>query len=438
MFRLTNLQPFYAPADTETGGAIEKDEVKNLEQTIFEGLDDEVDDETLELPKKEAARKRDTEVSLEAGEGESEEDAEATLEDQIEEDLNSPPEAKLALMEPVRRAEILKYDPNLFKKFPYLEHAYYRDRAYTEIYPTPADAKEASEKAEALDNFQEALNGGDIGKVFSAVRQEDQQAFYKLVDNLMIDLGKVDENAQVHVIGNIGKHLVSQMLAEAQSGWHEALKHAAIILNQFLTGSSELARPTKLAREEQKNPEVDQQRQQWIAEKFDSTRTDMITRLDGKITATLNKRLDPNESMTPFVRKAAVADAKREVQALISKDTRFQSVMKAAWSRAAKSNYSKADAEYILKMYENKAANLLPTVIAKVRSEALKGSGKRSLNSSESEDEIEVRAPTKRGPVAPGRSASPSNSGSGNARERAKQVFGGKNAPSTKDFLMQD
>lgn len=431
MLRLINY-PFMSPEDG-AGSATPidgKESEQSIENFLLDDSDD--DDEALNLPAKTPKGKETLEGDSEAPEN-GEEDEETTLEDELEEELSEVPSKKLELMEPVRRAAILKEYPDLFKKFPYLEHAYYREQKYTEIFATPDDAVEASEKASALDNFESSIMGGDTAKVFQAVKDSDPNAFARLVDNLMENLGAVDEGAQIHVIRNVGTHLIGLMLQESQASGNEALKHAAIIFNQFITGSSKPAQIQKLAKDEPKD-ELSEERQQIITERFNVVRDDVITKLDSKINATLNKRLDPRDSMSEFVRDAAIAKAKRELQNVITRDTRFQNIMKQAWNRAAKSNYSRGDMDYIRQAYEAKAANLLPSIINKVRTDALKGSGKRSSSSSESDEHIEIREPQKRGPVASGRSATP-NSGNRDARERAKAIPKGM---STRDFLMAD
>jgi hypothetical protein len=134
--------------------------------------------------------------------------------------------------------------------------------------------------------------------------------------------------------------------------------------------------------------------------------------------------------MPEFVREAALGKAKRELQRVIGSDIRFQNVMKQAWAKATKSNFSRADVELIQRSYEQKAAGLLPNIITKVRSEALKGLGRKER----SDENIEVREPNKRGPVAPGRSASP-NGGNSSARSNMKSPPKGQ---SVRAFLMAD
>src|SRR6187399_1594582 len=97
-------------------------------------------------------------MSKKQDEEEGEEDGEKSKEDdelkEIEEELDGPKEEDLELMTPVRRREILAKYPKLFKDFPYLEKAYYREQQFTEVYPTIQDARAAHEKSQILDRVE--------------------------------------------------------------------------------------------------------------------------------------------------------------------------------------------------------------------------------------------------------------------------------------------
>ncbi len=418
------------PEDGGSGSVVTPTEESS--KARIEALWDDDDDEALDL-----AEADDKGPSSEETKEETTEETESEA-DEVSDELESEltiDEGKLELIEPIRRAEILKAFPEVFKKFPYLEHAYYRDQAYTEVFATPKDAVEASEKAQALDNFEQTLYSGDIKTVLESVKNDDPNAFNKIVDNMMVALGEIDENVQVHVIRNIGVHLRDLMLQESNTSGNEALKHAAVLLNQFISGSSKPAEMSRISKEEVKRDEtLDRERREFQQERHNTVRDTVITRLDKKITNTLVARLDPNESMTEFVRDAALGKAKRLVQQNIAADSRFKKVMEQAWTRAVKNGYRKEDVELINKSYENKAAALLPSIITKVRSEAMKGSTRRLKSSTD--DEVITREPQKRGPVAPGRSTTPSNSGRTDARGSAKAAQA--KGLSVKQFLMQD
>jgi hypothetical protein len=87
--------------------------------------------------------------------------------------------------------------------------------------------------------------------------------------------------------------------------------------------------------------------------------------------------------MTPYVKNAAIKDALNKVEQLISKDTRFRTVLDKLWEDAAKKNYDKAAMEKIKSACISKPRILLPSVIKTARNEALKGMGKKVNESSD-------------------------------------------------------
>ena len=405
------------------GGAAPPIENKSLSETELENyLAEDEPEETLDIPPQKADNEEaeEAEPDKEAKEADGEADeGDDSLEELLEKDFEEITEDKLDLIEPVRRAEILKKYPKLFEDFPYLQRAYYRDQKFTEFFTTPAEAQEAHEKASSLDNLDQALLTGNTEKIFRSVKQDDPEAFHRVVDNLLYDLGKVDETAQIHVIRNVGKHLIREMVQESENSNIPALKQAAILLNQFITGSSQFQPETTLAKPVTKNAELDeirQQRQQLQAEKFETIRDSIVQKLGKAIDNTIKTRLDPNNSMSDFVRDAAQRDVNVKIQEIIRKDTRFMNVMNKAWQKAAENGFTAADVEYLNKAYRNKAALILPAVLKQVRSVALRGV--RTTKS----DNQEVRDAKHRGPVAPGKSAAPTSSGQKTSVERAKEI----------------
>ena len=419
---IKGVQEIPTDAGSTGGAATTPIENKSLSETELENyLSEGEPEETLDIPPAEVVESVEGEDAPEKEAKVDEEDSEAdSLEDLLEKDLEEITEDKLDLIEPVRRAEILKKYPKLFEDFPYLQRAYYRDQKFTEFFTTPAEAQEAHEKANSLDNLDQALLTGNTEKIFRSVKQDDPEAFHRVVDNLLYDLGKVDETAQIHVIRNVGKHLIREMFQESENSNIPALKQAAILLNQFITGSSQFQPETTLAKPVTKNAELDeirQQRQQLQAEKFETIRDSIVQKLGRAIDNTIKTRLDPNNSMTDFVREAAQRDVNVKIQEIIRKDTRFMNIMNKAWQKAAENGFTAADVEYLNKAYRNKAALILPAVLKQVRSVALRGS--RVNKNSENQ---EVRDAKHSGPVAPGKSAAPNPSGHKTASERAKDI----------------
>ena len=314
------------------------------------------------------------------------------LEDELDEDDAEPDDEKLELVTPVRRKEILKAYPDLFEKFPYLEKAYYRDQQFTELFPTPKDAREAVDKAQTLDKFEQDLIAGNTEKMLLAVKSEDSNAFNKVVDNYLTTLQKVDEKAYLHVIGNTIKHTIMEMVQEARASGNEALQNAAAILNQFAFGSSKFTPPWHLSvpedtKDDSKERALAEREAKFYKQQFDTANTDLRARVDNSIRATIDAHIDPKQSMTDYVRKNASREASEQIKSLIKKDTTFNRIVDRLWDKAKENNYSRESTDKIRSAYLSKARTLLPTVIKKARNEALKGMGKRVVE--DKEDKVE-------------------------------------------------
>src|SRR6188768_1226290 len=160
---------------------------------------------------------------------------------ELEEELKEPTEEDLELTTPVRRKEILAKYPQLFKDFPYLEKAYYREQQFTEVFPTIQDARAAHEKSQILDRVEYEVLNGDITTVLEAAKSENSDAFYKIADNYLPTLKKVDSQAYYHVLGNVVKDTIITMVQEGRKLGDQGapLTAAANILNQFVFGSQQ-------------------------------------------------------------------------------------------------------------------------------------------------------------------------------------------------------
>lgn len=407
MFRqFRNIQmPLYAPTDVVAGG----DKVLSRDNILEELMkDDKSDEDVIPLedkdkkPEKKAAKKDDDkEVEDEDKEDDKEEDEEDEdteeeddeLKD-LEDELDEPDEDKLELTTPTSRREILKKYPKIFKDFPYLETAFYREQAFTKILPTIADAKEAVEKSQTLDNFERDLSSGNTEVVLNAIKTSNPKAFNKVVDNYLTVLSRVDEKAYQHVLGNTIKHTIMAMVEEARASSNEPLEQAANILNQFMFGSSKFTPPSKLSNEDDKSNESDdkeqkltEREQRFIRQKFNTANEELSTKVNKAYKLTIEAKIDPKESMTEYVRKTATRDALEELESLIEKDTRFKVLVDKLWENAFKNDFDEASLTKIRRAFISKAQTLLPSVIQKARIAALKGMGKRVREDDDSRPE---------------------------------------------------
>jgi hypothetical protein len=398
-------------------------------EDTFELLNvDEVEqEEPLELPKD--AKPETDEVEAEDTEEETEEVDELK---ELEEELKVPSDEDInELVTPVRRKEILAKYPKLFKDFPYLEKAYYREQQFTETFPTIQDAKLAAEKASILDQTEYQVMNGDISSILRAAREESQEAFLKIADNYLPALRKVDQNAYYHVLGNVIKDTIVTMVREGRNLGEQGapLQAAANVLNQFVFGSQQFTPPAPLSRQpdpRQQNAqqEITQQHQQLFYQKFESVKDDLQTKADNVLKSTIDGHIDPRGTMTDYVKQHATKEAFDNLEDLISKDTRFRSLLDKLWEKAVQSNFDKDSTDRIKSAYLSKAKTLLPSVIKKARNDAMRG--RANGNTDE-----ETLTPKKSPITKQGVSATPS---SGKFR-KASDIPRGM---STLDVLMKD
>jgi hypothetical protein len=419
------LSKLYAAPDSGSGGGSAPTE-ESTEET-FELLNAEDEPEVLELPKGDKKEAEDEEGE-DTGAGEEEEGDEL---EEIEKELEAPKEEDLnELVTPVRRKEILAKYPKLFKDFPYLEKAYYREQQFTEVYPTIQDARISAEKAQILDRTEREIMNGDISSVLAAAKQENPEVFNRIADNYLPTLKRVDQQAYYHVLGGVIKDTIITMVKEGRNLGEQGapLQAAANILNQFVFGSQQFSPHQPLARQprpdEQYRQEAIQQQERQIAfQKFDGVREELQTKADNVLKSTIDGHIDPRGSMSDYVKQHATTEAFNYLEDLIAKDTRFRSLLDKLWEKSYQQGFDKESTDRIKAAYLSKAKTLLPSVIKRARNNALRG---RSNGASE-----ELEMTPKKGPITPGRSTAPS---SGKIRKPSDIPRG----MSTLDVLMKD
>lgn len=440
------FHPFFATEGGGSGGNTPIESSSMGKEDMIEFLNDDSDETDVlelgkdkEIPKSKSSEKetKGTSSQTKGNEESSAETEESEVEvdelAELEAELEPPTEEQLELVTPVRRREILAKYPQLFKDFPYLEKAYYREQQFTELLPTIDDAKTAVAAKQTLDNYERDIMDGNTETILRSVKETDPNAFYKIADNYLQTLAKVDEKAYHHVLSNVSKYTILAMVKEAQSSNNDTLRAAAQILNQFVFGSSDFQPPQNLTKEEpgrrEAEDKVTQREKQWTQQRFATTRDDLNTRVNNTLRNTIEAHIDPKKSMSDYVRKNASRDALETLEGLIRKDSRFRTLSDKLWEEAFRKGFDNDSVGRIKTAFLSKAKTLLPSVIKKARVDALKGIGKKVIedNGSEPDD----KTPTQGKP----------RSTSSNERNTSGKIKEAKDIPrgmKSIDFLMQD
>lgn len=399
---------FDDPSDGAGGGALTVDDIENI---LSEPESEELEvseEEPEEEPEDEAEPKKE-----EKEDKEEKEEKEIKLVDEEEEEIDK-------LVVPVAKKKILAKYPNLFKDFPYLEKAYYDDQKYKEILPTIEDAQEVIEKARALDGFESKLLSGDTVEVLTAVKNSDENAFNKIVDDYLPTLAKVDKPAFDRVLANVTSNIIAAMVREARTSKNEDLEKAALLVNQFAFGTSQYQPPKKMAKETDNTEQTKLQteRAQFEKERFTTAAEDLGARVQNVLKSTIDSHIDPKGAMTSYVKKHAIEEALSSLDKVIMADKQFGAQITRLWEQASKQNYSRESMQKIRSAFLSKARTVLPVVIKRTRNEAMSGLSKRSTEK-------------KTSITSSGRQSTSSNSG----KEDKSAIPKGM---STLDFFMKD
>lgn len=396
-------------------------------EDILDILNDDNEEKITEEKGEEGEVKREAGKSKDDEEDDEDDDEEENKDEDDEEDEDEQykfelEEDKKPLMEPASRKKILAKYPNLFKEFPWLEHAHYRNNEYSQIFPTVDEAREAAERSNQLTNLENAILDGDTKYLLKAVKDGNEEAFNKLIDNYLTNLGQVDKEAYYHVIGNVTKSTIQAMMKVAERDQNKALKAAASILNQFIFSTTEITPPTRLSKEEDsgESNKLKKEREDFVREQFNTVSEELYVETSNLIKANIEANIDPKGRMQPYVKKNAVKDAISAMEKVINSDRGFKTGLNRLWERALQDKFSKNSRDSIKRAYLHRAKAILPEVIKNARREALRGTGHR----------IEK---DRKGPLGIGRSSSSTN--------RGKDSSSGKKVPegmSTLDFFNMD
>ncbi len=371
----------------------------------------EIDKEEPQTPseKKEAKTKEIKEKEIEEEPEEDDEDLELVEpEEEIEKLDLAKPDEDVDIEAPPRKKEILKEYPELFKKFPFLEKMMYRDRQITELFGSFDDAKEVAERSETFNNFENQLLAGNTEEILREVKDADEKAFNIIVDDYLPTLAKVDKEAYFHVVGNLNRRLIMEMVQEANDTNNDDLKQAALLVNQFVFGSSKFTAPTlrvdKTKVDSAEQSEAEQERLSFAKERFESARDDLQSRVDNTLRATISDYIDPRGNMSSYVKKNAVADAMRILNSSIASDSSVVKNLDKLWRASFESKFSRESLGRIQSFYLSKAKSNLKNAILKARAEALKDS-RPNGRKDEEEDETEVKQPQRK--IATGKPSQP-------------------------------
>jgi hypothetical protein len=340
-------------------------------------------------------------------------DEDEEVEDKDEDKEKAVVEDELGPRRPTFK-EIKEKYPDLFKTFPALRDAFFRESEYTKVFPTIEDAREAAEDLGILSTIRDKLIAGDATTLFESTKEADPRSYAKLVRGVLPALYKMDQDAYAQAITPPIENLLRTALREGKANGNEDLENSARHISQWFFGTDDVAlgKTTTVKKEDTESPEaqrLQKERTEFEARKYNEAYQTVIADRDAYMERVVLKGLDPDDELSPYIRKTLVRDIITEVDRVLLKDKAHLSLMNSKWRRAKTEGFSKDSLSSIVSAYQARAKSLVPSIRAKLKSAALGKAGdvKNTRRSEEIQDRSKKELPVGRPGVTRDRLPSP-------------------------------
>lgn len=401
--RILGFQPYSAPSETIDQAPTGKLTADNIVDEL--GADDTPDDSPA----------KEFDFSLLSDDKETEEVEEEKLEEETEkpdEELEEESELKLddaedenelELAKIPKRQEIKKAFPDLFKKFPALEHALYREQQYAEVFPSIKDAKEAKSSLDEFSAFQNDLLSGNIEPVLKSVKAANPKAFEKITAGLLDSLVRTDPNSHLAITRQVSKGILNYLHTAAGLALKknpddkraEQIQIASELIHDAIFDTREVT-PDVQRKVEEENPEQSKltaERAKFEQDRYVAAFNTVSSRVNNKLVNAVTREIDPKGIFNDYMKSNLVKDVMAECDRQMVNDARFSGLIKKLWIKARDEGYSDKSLNNIDTALKEKAKTILPAIMRAKKGEAMKGlsvnrreEGKRELSRNDKEE----------------------------------------------------
>lgn len=310
-------------------------------------------------------------------------------------------------------AAIKEKYPELFKDFPALRASMFRERAFSEVFPTVNDAKQASENNEVFVSMRDDILNGGGEKLLEGLKESNSLG--KFSQNFLPKLFKADREAHWQVIAPVLEDAAKAFYQQGVRSKDDNVKHAAEHLALFLFGDAGFATGTKTGAagtpktSEVKESDTEKERKEWAAEQLQtftsSVKEDSYTNLKSIASIGL-----PKDGITKWQRDKLMDDIVTKVDQAMTKDPAHMKFMQGLWKKAREAGFNTDSKTRIINAYLARAKSLAPGIRRALITEAL---GNISTRAEEVTEQVTSRR-------TPSSSGTPARASSG--KVNAKQV----------------
>lgn len=338
---------------------------------------------------------------------ESDDEDEPETKDDKDESDNEDDEEEIKLDESTyeevpKVAELKKAYPDIFKKFPGVRRAIFREAEYSRVFTSIDEAKDAKGRLEDFNHLESEISAGNIEGLLASVKSSNPQAFGKITGKILQTLGRVDKDSYLGAMDHVVRHAIAaaaRFAAEDENKEEgEQLMIAAKLINKFFYKTTKIEAPKADVVEAVKDDGgLSKERQEFETGLLQRAVSDVGGRASSTVRKIAEKYIDPQGRLGPYVRNKAVEDVLKQVDQAIGSDGRFRALIDKLWEEAKKNRYNSATTQKIYDNIISKSKSSLPDIIKGVRSSVLKGDKKVVKKKKEDEDdEVEVTRESRR------------------------------------------
>lgn len=350
---------FYdAPDSGSGGGTTGQSDVEILEEGSTDGK------ETEESQEEESDDAEESDADKGSEDADESDDEEESLDEPEDEEEEPKPDDEFTVQ------SLKKEFPEIFKKFPEVKDAIFRDREYTKLFGSVEDANEAAEKAEILDSIGAQIAQGDSTELVASLKKNE--SLENFTHSFLPNLFKADKDLYYSVTDDIINRALHAAVEHGNKNGNKNLVTATKYIAQFIFGEPELPTVQNHGPREKSDAEkqLENERQKDYSAKLHEFEGSTHSAAREKLTRIVMEGLDPDNTMSDFTKEALRDKIIERVGQTIAKDRIFQSQLGSLWRRAAKEGLSKEAKSRIISAYLGRAKKIVPSVRAKIRREA--------------------------------------------------------------------
>lgn len=307
------------------------------------------------------------------------EDEEEVVEEASTEEVEPEPEEEEIEEEKVNgrtslKAIKAKY-PTIFKDFPDLRDAFFREREFSKVYGSVDDAVEAATKSGYYDSFVSAVDKGDVGMLMDAVIEMGDSQAQAFVENFLPAVEARSTKALGKITAPFVHRAIRFVFEDGKNMGGERGQNLMVAARYMAKHLFNEENPERLHGQLQAEPsperqELENQRRQFATQQFEVASSDVERVIDNRLQRDVIKHIDPNGAMNEFMREALAEKVIKELQDVIVEDKAHLTRMTSLWRRATKEAYNGESKARIVSAFLARAKQSMPSVVARIKAQA--------------------------------------------------------------------